>query len=210
MSIVQHQAERPRYSLIAVLKGLSIICTDENPEEPIVKVGENLWCMYINAEKDIEEDGFSYRNFLIYSPSSVECTITTPTIKPNSILYYSIRPKLEVKLSNEHNKVDRQVGNGKATIIFDCKMKDLSIVCVDGEIEETVNKSSDRLRFVHIDVSKDLKVKSSCSRPFIAKRGDISILLINTGFINPNQVLYYTVIESNKLEAQLLDISVTD
>ena len=32
------------------VEGLSIICTDENPEEPIVKVGENLWCILMQRK----------------------------------------------------------------------------------------------------------------------------------------------------------------
>ena len=62
------------------IKDLSIFCTDDNPDEPIFKVGENLWCMYIDTKKDINYDDVSYRNFLIHSPSSAEYYLTTPII----------------------------------------------------------------------------------------------------------------------------------
>lgn len=157
------------------IEDLSIVCTDENPEEPIVKVANNLWCMTLDAKKDINEDGFTYRNFLIYSPSSSDCYLSTPSIKPNQILYYSITPRLQVKLSKD-NKVDRTASGGKATIFFDCRMKGISMVCVDGEEGETINKLNERLQSIQIVVQKGLKTNSLCNR-FLLKRGSHLIYL---------------------------------
>lgn len=191
------------------IEDLNISCTDENPDEPIVKVGENLWRMYIDTKKDIDHDDVCYRNFLIHSPSSAECYLTTPIIEPNQVLYYSIYPKLNVKLSTD-NKVDVTASGGKASIFFDCRMKDVSIICVDGATEEKINKISELLQIVHIDVNKDLKTKNMCFRTFVLKRGQHPTLIFKTVPISPHQVLYYTVLESEELETQLMEISVLD
>ena len=191
------------------IEDLSVVCTDENPDEPIVKVGENLWCMYIDTKKDIDYDDVCYRNFLIHSPSSEECYITTPIIEPNQVLYYSINPKLKVKLSTD-NKVDMTASDGKASVFFDCRMKDVSIICIDGATEETINKITERFQIIHIDVNKDLKTNNLCVRTFVLKRGQYPILIFRTGPIRPHQVLYYTVLESEELETQLMGISVLD
>lgn len=191
------------------IKDLSIFCTDDNPDEPIFKVGENLWCMYIDTKKDIDYDDVSYRNFLIHSPSSAECYLTTPIIEPNQVLYYTIKPKMKVKLSTD-NKVDRTANNGEASIFFDCRMKDVKILCVNGAKKETITKIDERLQCIHLNVNKDLKTKNLCSRTFVLKSGNYPIVLFKTGSISPNQVLYYTAMESEELKAQLMEISVLD
>ena len=70
--------------------GLSIVCTDENPEESIKKIGNKFWFMHVNPKKDIELDNVCYRNFLLKSPSSAECYLTTPEIGNNQVLYYTV------------------------------------------------------------------------------------------------------------------------
>ena len=69
---------------------LSIVCTDENPEEQIQKIGDKFWVMHVNPKKDIELDDVCYRNFLLKSPSSSECYLTTPEIGNNQVLYYTV------------------------------------------------------------------------------------------------------------------------
>ena len=65
------------------IEDLSIICTDDNPNEPIVKVTDNLWFMHVDVKKDIEIDGVCYRNFLLKCASSAEYYLTTDPISPN-------------------------------------------------------------------------------------------------------------------------------
>ena len=72
------------------IEDLSILCTDENPNEPIVKVGDNLWFTHIDVKKDIETDGVCYRNYLLKSSLSSEYSLTTPEIRPNEVLYYTV------------------------------------------------------------------------------------------------------------------------
>lgn len=72
------------------VEDLSIVCTDENPNEPIQKIGNKFWVMHVNPKKDIELDGFCYRNFLLKSPSSTEYYLTTPEIGNNQVLYYTV------------------------------------------------------------------------------------------------------------------------
>ena len=72
------------------VNNLSIVCTDENPEESIQKIGEKLWFMHLNPQKDIEIDGFCYRNFLLKCPLSTEYYLTTPEIGYNQVLYYTV------------------------------------------------------------------------------------------------------------------------
>ncbi len=69
---------------------LNIVCTDENPDEPIQKASNKLWFMHINPKKDIDLDGFCYRNFLLKSPLSSEYYLTTPDIGSNQVLYYTV------------------------------------------------------------------------------------------------------------------------
>lgn len=72
------------------VEDLSIVCTDENPDEPIQKIGNKLWYMHVDAKKDIDEEGICYRNFLLKSPSSAEYYLSTPEIGYNQVLYYTV------------------------------------------------------------------------------------------------------------------------
>lgn len=72
------------------VKDLSIVCTDENPDEQIQKIGNKFWVMHVNPKKDIDLDGFCYRNFLLKSPLSAEYYLTTPEIGNNQVLYYTV------------------------------------------------------------------------------------------------------------------------
>ena len=54
------------------IEDLSVVCTEENPNEPIERVTDNLWYIRIDVKKDIESDGICYRNFLLKSSSSAE------------------------------------------------------------------------------------------------------------------------------------------
>lgn len=69
---------------------LSIVCTDENPDEPIQKIGNKFWVMHVNPKKDIELDNVCYRSFLLNSPLSAEYQLTTPEIGYNQVLYYTV------------------------------------------------------------------------------------------------------------------------
>lgn len=139
---------------ISSIEDLSIVCTDENPNEPIAQINDTIWTMRINVKKDIEADGFCFRNFIIQSSSSVEYYLTTPIIELNQILYYRLIPKLQVTLSPDKSKVDRSTSNGAATIFFDSKIKDLSIVCTDANINESIAIMGNHLRYSNIDVKK--------------------------------------------------------
>lgn len=72
------------------IEDLSIICTEENPNEPITKINDHLWFVNIDVNKDIEIDGICYRNFLLKCAASAEYYLTTDDIAPNQVLYYTI------------------------------------------------------------------------------------------------------------------------
>ena len=65
---------------------LNIISTDENPKEPIKKIGPNLWCHRIDVKKDEEFDDVSYRVYDIYSALFAYCHLTTPILDSGQIL----------------------------------------------------------------------------------------------------------------------------
>lgn len=69
---------------------LTVICTDEEADEPIQKVGNKVWFTHVNVKKDMEMDGVCYRNFLLKSKSSAEYYLTTPEIGYNQVLYYTV------------------------------------------------------------------------------------------------------------------------
>ena len=69
---------------------LSIVCTDDDPEKPIQKIGNKLWFIYVDVKKDIELEGVCYRNFLLKSRNSAEYYLTTPEIDYNQVLYYTV------------------------------------------------------------------------------------------------------------------------
>ena len=101
------------------IEDLSIVCTDENPDEVITKINDNLWFTHIDVNKDIEADGVCYRNYLIKCAASAEYYLTTDTIGPNQVLYYTItlpnelEPKyLEEKARNIAKKASELVEEG--------------------------------------------------------------------------------------------------
>lgn len=69
---------------------LTVICTDEKPDEPIQKIGKKVWFTHVNVKEDMALDGVCYRNFLLKSKSSAEYYLTTPEIGYNQVLYYTV------------------------------------------------------------------------------------------------------------------------
>lgn len=69
---------------------LTVICTDEKPDEPIQKIGKKVLFTHVNVKEDMEMDGVCYRNFLLKSKSSAEYYLTTPEIGYNQVLYYTV------------------------------------------------------------------------------------------------------------------------
>lgn len=72
------------------IEDLSIICTEENPNEVITKINDHQWFVNIDVNKDIEVDGICYRNYLLKCAASAEYFLTTDEIAPNQVLYYTI------------------------------------------------------------------------------------------------------------------------
>lgn len=69
---------------------LSIVCTEENPDEPIQRIGKKLWFMHVDVHDDLAIEGLCYRNFLLKTSSSAEYYLTTPEIGYNQVLYYTV------------------------------------------------------------------------------------------------------------------------
>ena len=46
---------------------LTIISTDDNSKEPIMRIGPYLWCHRIYASKDWDRDDVCFRNYIIFS-----------------------------------------------------------------------------------------------------------------------------------------------
>ena len=72
------------------IKDLNIVCTEENPNESIIKINDHQWFVNIEVNKDIETDGVCYRNYLLKCSASAEYCLTTDAISPNQVLYYTI------------------------------------------------------------------------------------------------------------------------
>ena len=72
------------------IEDLNIVCTEENPNESIIKINEHQWFVNIDVDKDIEADGVCYRNFLLKCPLSAEYYLTTSEIGYNQVLYYTV------------------------------------------------------------------------------------------------------------------------
>ena len=103
------------------IEDLNIICTDENPNEKVIRDenDDNRWYIKIDVKKDLEEDGVCYRNFLLKCSASAEYYLTTDTIAPNQVLYYTVtlpnelEPKLlEEKAKSIATKVNNLVDEG--------------------------------------------------------------------------------------------------
>lgn len=101
------------------IEDLSIVCTEEDPNETIIKINDHQWFVNINVNKDIETDGVCYRNYLLKCSASAEYFLTTDEIVPNQVLYYTItlpnelEPKLlEEKARNIAAKANQLVDEG--------------------------------------------------------------------------------------------------
>ena len=101
------------------IEDLSIICTEENPNEPITKINDHQWFVTIDVKKDIEADSICYRNYLLKCAASAEYNLTTEEIAPNQVLYYTItlpnelEPQLlEEKARNIATKASELVDEG--------------------------------------------------------------------------------------------------
>ena len=99
---------------------------------------------------------------------------------------------LQVLLSPDKSKVDRNAKEGKATIIFDSDIEDLNIVCTDENPSEQIVKVTNNLWYIHIDAKKDIDSDGICYRKFLLKSSSSSEYCLTTGPISPKQVLYYT------------------
>ena len=112
---------------------------------------------------------------------------------------------LQVTLSPDRSKVDRNAKEGKATIIFDSNIEDLNIICTDENPDEPIIKVTENLWYTHIDVKKDLDADGICYRNFLLKSSSSAEYYLTTETISPRQVLYYTITKPNELEPILLE-----
>lgn len=88
------------------IEDLSIVCTEENPNEQITKINDHQWFVNIDVNKDIEADGICYRNYILKCTASAEYYLTTDEIAPNQVLYYTVTlpNELEPELQEEKSK----------------------------------------------------------------------------------------------------------
>lgn len=112
---------------------------------------------------------------------------------------------LQVTLSPDKSKVDRNAIEGKATIIFNSNIEDLSIVCTDENPDEPIERVTDNLWYIRIDVKKDIESDGICYRNFLLKSSLSAEFYLTTEPISPKQVLYYTITLPNELEPRLLE-----
>lgn len=99
---------------------------------------------------------------------------------------------LKVTLSPDERKVNRNTKNGVSTVVFDSKVKGLSI---DNGTDDQWMKPSDNMYVYLIDTQKDLTSGYEFSqRTFILNSPKSSEYLLEIEEIIPNQVLYYTVV----------------
>ena len=109
---------------------------------------------------------------------------------------------LQVEPSPKHSKVNRSTDSGFATIFFDSDIEDLSIECTDQNSNEPIVKLNDHQWFMNVDVLKEKE--DVCYRVFNLKCSMSSVCEFRTPEIQPNQVLYYTVVLINELEPEYL------
>lgn len=99
---------------------------------------------------------------------------------------------LKVTLSPDVRKVNRNTKNGVSTVVFDSKVKGLSI---DNGTDDQWMKPSDNMYVYLIDTQKDLARGYELSqRTFILNSPKSAEYLLEIEEIQPNQVLYYTVV----------------
>lgn len=95
------------------IEDLNIICTEENPNEPITKINDHQWFVNIDVSKDVEAEGICYRNYLLKCSASAEYYLTTDPIVPNQVLYYTITlpNELEPQLLKAKSKNVSEMAN---------------------------------------------------------------------------------------------------
>lgn len=191
------------------IDNLNICCTEENPAEPLVHINDTVWKMCIDVEKDIEMDGVSYRNFLIESPLHTEYQIITPVLESNKTISYLIKPKLQAIPSPDKAKVDRSTSNGTASLYINSKVKDLDILCISVNTNDSIRKVYNNLFKILIDVNKDIAEQGKCSRNYILKGHSYDDCILSVDSVSPNQVLYYTIIESSELVVKEIEMDDT-
>ena len=99
---------------------------------------------------------------------------------------------LKVTLSPDERKVNRNTKNGVSTVVFDSKVKGLTI---DNGTDDQWMKPSDNMYVYLIDTQKDLDRGHELSqRAFILNSPKSAEYLLEIDEILPNQVLYYTVV----------------
>lgn len=103
------------------IEDLSIVCTEEDPNESVIKINDHQWFVNIDVNKDIEVDGVCYRNYLLKCSASAEYYLSTDEITPNQVLYYTItlpnelEPKLlEEKAKNISERANRLIDRGNS------------------------------------------------------------------------------------------------
>ncbi len=110
---------------------------------------------------------------------------------------------LQVTLSPEPSNVNRSTDGGIATIFFDSDIEDLSIECTDQNPNELIRRDSVNNRwYMNIDVLNDKE--DVCYRKFRLKCSKSAVYSLTTDEIQPNQVLYYTVVLPNEMQPKVL------
>lgn len=108
---------------------------------------------------------------------------------------------LKVTLSPDDKKVDRNTKNGVSTVVFDSKVKGLSI---ENGTDDDWMKPSDNLYVYLIDTQKDLTRGYELSqRTFILNCPKSAEYLLEIDEILPNQVLYYSVVLPEQYSSNL-------
>lgn len=74
------------------IEDLKIICTDQNPNEQVIKDenDDSRWYVKIDVKKDLDEYGFCERIFLLKCSTSAEYQLKIDSIAPNQVLYYTV------------------------------------------------------------------------------------------------------------------------
>lgn len=106
--------------------------------------------------------------------------------------FVSYSQELKVTLSEDKNKVNRDVGNGVSTIVFESTIKNLII---SDDFNDERLEVADNLTFFLINPESETYVNELGypKRTFMLKTPATSEYILETGQIFPNTVLYYTV-----------------
>lgn len=134
------------------IEDLSIICTEENPNELITKINDHQWFVNIDVNEDIETDGICYRNYVLKCSASAEYYLVVDEIIPNQVLYYTItlpnelEPKLfQEKAKNISELANKLVNNGDSYLarVLLLKFMDTTSNCeYPSEIESAIRYAS--------------------------------------------------------------------